>query len=115
MRSVPECVRWTSVLSLAGEQGQASLEREAVEGDRFPTELYQVTQLSGIQQDAAQYASRNGDAGYGNGQYTQVVPGSFTNQDVCGENGWWGEQRGAARCAVGRGRLSAERLPGAVI
>jgi subtilase family serine protease len=45
-----------------------------------------------IKQDAAQYASRNGDADYANGQYTQVVPGSFTNQDVCGENGWWGEQ-----------------------
>jgi subtilase family serine protease len=45
-----------------------------------------------IQQDAAQYASRNGDADYGKGQYTQVVPGSFTNQDLCHENGWWGEQ-----------------------
>ena len=30
---------------------------EAVEGSKFPTELYQVTQLSGIQQDAAQLFS----------------------------------------------------------
>ncbi len=30
---------------------------EAVEGTRFPTELYQVTQLGGIQQDAAQLFS----------------------------------------------------------
>ena len=30
---------------------------EALEGDRFPTEFYQITQLSGIQQDAAQLFS----------------------------------------------------------
>jgi subtilase family serine protease len=45
-----------------------------------------------IKQDAQEYASRNGDAGYGGGQYTQVVPSSFRDQDECGENGWWGEQ-----------------------
>jgi subtilase family serine protease len=45
-----------------------------------------------IASDASTYASRNGDAAYARGQLTQVLPGSFAHQGVCGGNGWYGEE-----------------------
>jgi subtilase family serine protease len=45
-----------------------------------------------IASDASTYASRNGDAAYARGQFTQVLPRSFAHQGVCGANGWYGEE-----------------------
>jgi subtilase family serine protease len=49
-----------------------------------------------IAQDASRYASDNGDAGYANGQLTQVVPSSFKHQGTgpngCDASGWYGEE-----------------------
>jgi subtilase family serine protease len=45
-----------------------------------------------IASDASTYASRNGDAAYAGGQFTQVLPKSFDHLGVCGGNGWYGEE-----------------------
>jgi subtilase family serine protease len=47
-----------------------------------------------IADDAAQYAARNGDAAYGQGQFSQVLPDDYTHtgDDECGASGWYGEE-----------------------
>ncbi|GHH74634.1 serine protease [Streptomyces sulfonofaciens] len=47
-----------------------------------------------IEQDAAQYAKRNGDARYQGGQLTQALPGEYTHTgaDDCDAAGWYGEE-----------------------
>jgi subtilase family serine protease len=47
-----------------------------------------------IDKDAKQYAARNGDAAYGSGQLTQVLPDSYqyTGPDECDAAGWYGEE-----------------------
>jgi subtilase family serine protease len=45
-----------------------------------------------IAHDANTYASRNGDAAYGAGQYKQTLPNKFTDQAACGPSGWYGEE-----------------------
>ena len=49
-----------------------------------------------IASDAATYASRNGDAAYAAGQFSQSLPKTFTRvnygQRQCAANGWYGEE-----------------------
>ena len=49
-----------------------------------------------IASDAATYASRNGDAAYAPGQFSQSLPNTFTRvnygQRQCAANGWYGEE-----------------------
>src|SRR4029450_5674422 len=49
-----------------------------------------------IVSDAATYASRNGDAAYAAGQFSQSLPKTFTRvnfgQRQCAANGWYGEE-----------------------
>ncbi|WP_329317763.1 S53 family peptidase [Streptomyces sp. NBC_01262] len=47
-----------------------------------------------ITKDAKTYASKNGDAGYGKGQLTQVLPSDYryTAEDECDAAGWYGEE-----------------------
>ncbi|MCX4909265.1 protease pro-enzyme activation domain-containing protein [Streptomyces sp. NBC_00878] len=45
-----------------------------------------------IAADAATYAARNGDAAYGGGQLTQVLPTQYTRTEECGAAGWYGEE-----------------------
>ncbi|MGE7438521.1 S53 family peptidase [Kitasatospora sp. NPDC001175] len=42
--------------------------------------------------DAAEYAKHNGDRAYRKGQYTEVLPASYTSVDDCGASGWYGEE-----------------------
>lgn len=42
--------------------------------------------------DSNRYATRHGDAAFGQGQFTQSLPGSFTKQAQCGPSGWYGEE-----------------------
>ncbi|MFJ6566888.1 protease pro-enzyme activation domain-containing protein [Streptomyces sp. NPDC091292] len=45
-----------------------------------------------IAEDAARYAQRNGDPGYGRGQLKQVLPAAYTRTEECGAAGWYGEE-----------------------
>ncbi|WP_406100065.1 protease pro-enzyme activation domain-containing protein [Streptomyces sp. NBC_01013] len=45
-----------------------------------------------IAEDAAEYAKRNGDAPYGHGQFSQVLPADYTKTEECGASGWYGEE-----------------------
>ncbi|MEV0095291.1 S53 family peptidase [Streptomyces sp. NPDC050738] len=45
-----------------------------------------------IAQDAAKYASLNGDKGYKKGQLSQVLPADYTKVEECGAAGWYGEE-----------------------
>jgi subtilase family serine protease len=45
-----------------------------------------------IAKDAKTYAARNGDAAYGKGQLTQVLPSSYQYTAQCGASGWYGEE-----------------------
>lgn len=47
-----------------------------------------------IAQDAATYAARQGQPAYKKGQFTQITPGpdQYTNTDLCGASGWYGEE-----------------------
>ena len=47
---------------------------------------------STIASDISTYASRNGDAGYGAGQYAEVVASRFTHTHACDPAGWSGEE-----------------------
>ncbi|NGO09548.1 S8/S53 family peptidase [Streptomyces sp. HC44] len=42
--------------------------------------------------DAATYAKKHGDAAYGSGQLSQVLPGKYTRTKECGAAGWYGEE-----------------------
>jgi len=53
------------------------------------TDAYASTTMAA---DAATYASRNGDAPYADGQYTEVVAPRFTHTHLCDPAGWSGEQ-----------------------
>ncbi|MEU0648923.1 S53 family peptidase [Streptomyces umbrinus] len=45
-----------------------------------------------IAADAATYAARHGDATYGGGQLSQVLPTQYTRTEECGAAGWYGEE-----------------------
>ena len=45
-----------------------------------------------IAADAATYAARHGDAAYGGGQLSQVLPTQYTRTEECGAAGWYGEE-----------------------
>ncbi|MFF8727701.1 protease pro-enzyme activation domain-containing protein [Streptomyces sp. NPDC015171] len=45
-----------------------------------------------IAADAAQYASKNGDAGWKHGQLGQSLPDAYTRTEECGAAGWYGEE-----------------------
>ncbi|WP_375477892.1 protease pro-enzyme activation domain-containing protein [uncultured Jatrophihabitans sp.] len=45
-----------------------------------------------IVSDINTYAENHGDGSYARGQYTQVVPKTYTNQADCGPSGWYGEE-----------------------
>ncbi len=45
-----------------------------------------------IKFDSNHYAEQHGDGSYAPGQFTQKVPGSFTDEDTCGASGWYGEE-----------------------
>ncbi len=47
---------------------------------------------STIAADAATYAGKHGDAAYAAGQFSQSVPKQFSQQHVCGPQGWFGEE-----------------------
>ncbi len=42
--------------------------------------------------DSNRYATRHGDAAFRRGQFSQSLPGSFSNQRLCGPSGWYGEE-----------------------
>jgi subtilase family serine protease len=45
-----------------------------------------------IRQDANTYATRRGDAPFAQGQFKQILPNTYTNLDLCGASGWFGEE-----------------------
>ncbi|MGW2290705.1 S53 family peptidase [Streptomyces phaeochromogenes] len=45
-----------------------------------------------IAADAATYAAKHGDAAYGGGQLSQVLPTQYTRTEECGAAGWYGEE-----------------------
>jgi subtilase family serine protease len=45
-----------------------------------------------IDADAKQYAKLHGDANYGKGQLTQVLPDSYQYTNECDASGWYGEE-----------------------
>ncbi|QNS06596.1 S53 family peptidase [Streptomyces xanthii] len=45
-----------------------------------------------IAKDAAEYASKHGDAPYAKGQFNQVLPKNYTKTEECGAAGWYGEE-----------------------
>jgi subtilase family serine protease len=45
-----------------------------------------------IAADAQTYAGKHGDAPYAAGQLTQSLPNKFTNEHLCGPQGWYGEE-----------------------
>ncbi|MEU5346435.1 S53 family peptidase [Streptomyces sp. NPDC020766] len=45
-----------------------------------------------IAADASTYAARHGDAAYGGGQLSQVLPAQYTRTEECGAAGWYGEE-----------------------
>src|SRR5262249_49563976 len=76
-----------------GSQLRSAYEgRTSLNGSGVTVAITDAYASPNIASDASTYASRNGDAAYGNGQLAQVVPGSFAHQGVCGANGWYGEE-----------------------
>ena len=45
-----------------------------------------------ILDDADTYATRHGDPAFTSGQFSQVLPQTFTKQELCGGSGWYGEE-----------------------
>ncbi|MCZ4512486.1 S53 family peptidase [Streptomyces sp. ActVer] len=45
-----------------------------------------------IAADAVTYAAKHGDAAYGGGQLSQVLPTQYTRTEECGAAGWYGEE-----------------------
>jgi len=76
-----------------GSQFRSAYEgRTTLDGRGVTVAITDAFASPNIASDASTYASRNGDAAYAKGQFTQVLPGSFAHQGVCGGNGWYGEE-----------------------
>jgi len=45
-----------------------------------------------IASDAETYAKKHDDGSYSSGQLKQVKPDQFTDEELCGATGWWGEE-----------------------
>jgi subtilase family serine protease len=76
-----------------GSQFRSAYEgRTTLDGSGVTVAITDAFASPNIASDASTYASRNGDAAYAHGQFTQVLPGSFDHLGICGGNGWYGEE-----------------------
>jgi subtilase family serine protease len=76
-----------------GPQFRSAYEgRTALDGTGVAVAITDAFASPNIASDASTYASRNGDAAYSAGQFTQILPKSFSHVGVCGANGWYGEE-----------------------
>jgi subtilase family serine protease len=76
-----------------GSQFRSAYEgRTALTGSGVTVAITDAFASPNIASDASTYASRNGDAAYASGQFTQVLPGSFSHLGICGGSGWYGEE-----------------------
>ena len=72
--------------------------RAAYEGNSLLTGAGQTVAITDayaaptIASDANTYATRHGDPAFGAGQFSQRNAPRFTNQDLCGPTGWYGEE-----------------------
>jgi subtilase family serine protease len=76
-----------------GSQFRSAYEgRTTLNGSGVTVAITDAFASPNIASDASTYASRNGDAAYGQGQLTQVLPASFSHLGICGGSGWYGEE-----------------------
>lgn len=76
-----------------GPQFRAAYEgNTALDGSGVTVAITDAYAAPTIVSDANTYAARHGDGSYASGQYSQVLPSSFTHQKDCGPSGWYGEE-----------------------
>ncbi|QNK81380.1 protease pro-enzyme activation domain-containing protein [Nakamurella sp. PAMC28650] len=82
-----------AVCGYTGPQLRAAYEGSTVlDGTGVTVGIVDAYQSPTLAADANQYATGHGDGSYLKGQLKQVVPKTFTNQDLCDASGWYGEQ-----------------------
>jgi subtilase family serine protease len=81
-----------------GAYGTSGLVSRGLDGRGVTVAITDAYAAPTILQDANQYATSHGQAAFGRKQFQQIVPRKFTegfddpNGDVCGEQGWYGEE-----------------------
>jgi subtilase family serine protease len=77
-----------------GPQFRAAYEGDtALDGSGVTVAITDAYASPNIATDASTYAVQHGDGAYGDGQFSQVVPGSFNRAAKCaGASGWYGEE-----------------------
>jgi len=78
---------YTGPLYRSAYEGNSSLDGSGV--TVAITDAYAAPTIVG---DSNKYAGRHGDGTYAPGQFSQVKPGSFSHQPLCGPSGWYGEE-----------------------
>ncbi len=79
---------------LQGAYGVSSLIKAGYTGKGTTVAITDAYASPTIAQDAATYAKLQKQPGYSKGQFTQQTPGpdQYTNVDLCGGSGWYGEE-----------------------
>jgi subtilase family serine protease len=82
-----------AVCGFTGPQFRGAYEGDStLDGTGVTVAITDAYASSTMASDAAQYASRNDDRAYAAGQYTEVLPATFSRAGRCDPAGWSGEQ-----------------------
>jgi subtilase family serine protease len=83
-----------AIKGYTGEQLRAAYGADKFTGKNVTVAITDAYASPTMASDAANYAQRNGDAPYRKGQYSEVLPSTWTDtgDDACGASGWYGEQ-----------------------
>lgn len=77
---------------LQGAYGVANAIQNGIDGRGVTVAITDAYAAPTILFDANTYATRHGEAPFRSGQFQQIVSPTFTNQDLCGPQGWYGEE-----------------------
>jgi subtilase family serine protease len=80
-------------------RGAYGLDKIGVNGAGVRVAVVDAYASPTIENDANTYAAKHGGAAFSNAQFTQIIPSTFkygyndtVNGDLCGEQGWFGEE-----------------------